>query len=238
MTHVYSAHALQGTKQWEEYVAYPYDDKVPPRRVNGKRAYVEWTGGPVRGTITIGYGHTDAAGPAAPGKPKIVPGMYLTEPEAAELLARDMAPCGRAVDEDVKVPLTQGQYDCLDDFTFNCGRGNLRHLLQQLDVFSAPAEFVVAHQRPEGSAAEYSELLFIDLLEEGALIEIQRALQIPEKIPLGNIQQLDLEHVAGFALVHQVPDSAPSGLQLLEGGIMQNLVQLQRHQPVNLGDAR
>jgi hypothetical protein len=46
------------TKPWEEFVGYPYDDKVPKRLHPGetRRRYPEWTGGPVRGTITIGFG--------------------------------------------------------------------------------------------------------------------------------------------------------------------------------------
>src|ERR1035441_3207487 len=119
-----------------------------------------------------------------------------------------------------------------------CRGRNLRHLFKQFDVFSAAAELIVAHQRPERSAAEDAKFLFIDLLEEGALIELQRTLQIPEKVPLGDVQQLDLQHVAGFALQDQMPDSGPRGFQLLEGGIVQNLVQLQRDQAVNLGNAR
>jgi GH24 family phage-related lysozyme (muramidase) len=131
------------TKPWEEYVGYPYDDKVPKRRgADGKKRYPEWTGGPVRGTITIGYGHTNAA-----GSPHIVPGMRMTEAEASQVLADDMEPCCQAVDRLVKVPLTQHQFDALSDAVFNFGAGTLRKstLLKKLNAGNydaVPAELM------------------------------------------------------------------------------------------------
>ena len=44
-------------KGFETCVCYVYDDLRPPKK--GK--YAEWDGGPVIGTLTVGYGHTDAA---------------------------------------------------------------------------------------------------------------------------------------------------------------------------------
>ena len=57
-------------------------------------------------------------------------------------------------------------------------RRNLRDLLQQFDVLRMLAEIVVADQRAERSAAEDAELFFVDLLEERALVELGRALQV------------------------------------------------------------
>ncbi len=109
------------TKPWEEFVGYPYDDKVPKRRnAQGRLAYPVWNGGPRRGTITVGFGHTDAAGPGLDFGPKIVPGMTLSEAEACELLLRDMAPCERQVRGWLKVPVTQHEYEGLVDTDFNC----------------------------------------------------------------------------------------------------------------------
>ena len=56
--------------------------------------------------------------------------------------------------------------------------GDVRDLLQQLDIFRVLAEFVVADQRAEGRAAEDAVLFFVDLLEQSALIELRRALQV------------------------------------------------------------
>ena len=110
--------------------------------------------------------------------------------------------------------------------------------LQQLDVFRAAAELVIADQRGERSAAEDAELFFVDFLEQGALVELRRPLQILEQVFLGDVQHLDLQHVAGFALIDQVLDAAPGAFQLLEGRIVQDFVQLQGDQPVDLRNAR
>ncbi len=132
------------TKPWEEFVAYPYDDKVPKQRgADGKRRYPEYKGGPVRGTITQGYGHTDAAG----GPKIVVGGEHWTEQYAAEVLAADMRPCCAAVDRLITVPLTQHQYDALVDFVFNAGAGTLqkstlRKRLNAGDYDCVPAELM------------------------------------------------------------------------------------------------
>ncbi|VIO73908.1 lysozyme [Bradyrhizobium ivorense] len=99
------------TEPWEEFVGYVYDDKLPKR--HGR--YVEWDGGAVRGTLTIGFGHTDAA-----GGPKIVQGQRITREEAGELLTRDIAPCVAAVNRLLRVEVTQHQFDAVVDTYFNC----------------------------------------------------------------------------------------------------------------------
>src|ERR1017187_1929381 len=117
-------------------------------------------------------------------------------------------------------------------------RSYLRNLLQQLNILSAAPEFIVADKCPEWSATENSEFLFVNLLEERALIEFKRTLQIPQQISLRDVQQLDLEHFAGFAVDDQVSDAGPCGFQLLERGVMKDLVQLQRDQSVDIRNAR
>ena len=67
------------------------------------------------GVWTIGYGHTGA---------DVLPCHGITEPEAEALLLSDMQEAVACVNGAVKVPLTQGQFDALSDFCFNCGRGN------------------------------------------------------------------------------------------------------------------
>ena len=110
-------------EKWEELVLYVYDDKVPKRRINGIRQCPEWEGGEVIGTLTIGYGHTDAA-----GYPRIKQGMRITKEQADEILDNDLEPCEADVRRIVKVPLTQHQFDAQVSFTFNCGTGNLKKL--------------------------------------------------------------------------------------------------------------
>lgn len=112
-------------KQFEGFVPYVYDDLRAP--VNGK--YREWKGEAVKGTLTIGIGHTAAA--RHPMKPTL--GLRVSEEQALEILDVDLDECEDDVRRMVKVPLTQGQFDALVSFTFNCGAGNLKKLIVPLN---------------------------------------------------------------------------------------------------------
>ena len=88
------------------------------------------------GVWTIGYGHTGTA----------KPGQKISEAQAEQLLRKDVGWAEDAVRKNVKVPLTQGQFDSLVSFTFNLGAGALGKstLLQKLnagDYAGAQAEF-------------------------------------------------------------------------------------------------
>lgn len=112
----YSAAARQRvTEPWEECVLFVYDDKVPKQKIGGRWQYPEWDGGPVKGTLTVGFGHTDAAGGL-----QITQGLRITRAQADALLSADLAPCERAVNRLLKVDVTQHQFDCLADTWFNC----------------------------------------------------------------------------------------------------------------------
>ena len=128
MTQTISQDGLDLIEKWEECVLFVYDDKVPKRRIGGHLQYPEWNGWKPRGTLTIGFGHTDAA-----GAPKVERGLRIEREEANEILRADLAPCQQNVRRCVKVPLTQHQFDALVSFTFNCGAGNLRKLIVSLN---------------------------------------------------------------------------------------------------------
>ena len=70
----------------------------------------------VQGTLTIGYGHTTAAGP-----PRVYVGMTITEAQADAILSADLASVEIEVSHLVKVPLNQNQFDGLVSFQFNTG---------------------------------------------------------------------------------------------------------------------
>jgi len=72
------------------------------------------------GILTIGYGHTSAA-----GAPEVTEGMTITQEEANRILATDMVKFEKDVESLVKVELTQHQFDVLVDFCYNAGKGNL-----------------------------------------------------------------------------------------------------------------
>ena len=78
------------------------------------------------GVWTIGYGHTGTA----------KPGQKITEAQAEQLLRQDVGWAQDAVRKNVKVPLTQGQFDALVSFTFNLGAGALGRstLLKKLNA--------------------------------------------------------------------------------------------------------
>ena len=73
------------------------------------------------GVTTIGYGHTK----------KIVP--FISKDKASLLLEKDLEEARKIVLREVKVPLSDGQVACLTTFTFNCGIGNLRKLINGPD---------------------------------------------------------------------------------------------------------
>jgi uncharacterized protein (TIGR02594 family) len=88
------------------------------------------------GVWTIGYGHTGG----------VRPGDRITQAQAEQYLRGDVKWAEQAVRDNVKVPLTQGQFDALVSFTFNLGAGALQKstLLKKLnagDYAGAQAEF-------------------------------------------------------------------------------------------------
>lgn len=89
---------------------------------NGVKFIAQWEGlylntyKDVAGVLTIGYGHTSAA-----GAPKVVEGMTITKDQAESILANDLGKVEDDVNRLVKVKLTQNQFDALVSFHFNTG---------------------------------------------------------------------------------------------------------------------
>jgi len=77
------------------------------------------------GVWTIGYGHTKG----------VKQGQTCTQQQADAWLAEDVASAVSAVNSMVRVPLTQGQFDALVDFAYNCGNEALQYstLLRKLN---------------------------------------------------------------------------------------------------------
>lgn len=89
------------------------------------------------GVWTVGYGHTS----------QVLPGQTITEAEADRFLQQDLAVCEQTVNQRVRVPLTQQQFDALVSFVFNLGSGSFSRsaLLQKLnsqDYTGAGNEFL------------------------------------------------------------------------------------------------
>jgi lysozyme len=101
------------------------------------------------GVLTIGTGHTSAA-----GAPAVTQGMKITPAQSDDILARDLAAVEAQVNAAVKVPLTQNQFDALVSFVFNIGGGAFRGstLLRKLnsqDYKGAAEQFLVWIKQPE-----------------------------------------------------------------------------------------
>ena len=82
----------------------------------------------IAGVWTIGYGHTETAGP----------NQKISEREAEALLRRDLKPRERAVDQLTNVPINQNEFDALVSFVYNVGidayrRSTARRLLNRGD---------------------------------------------------------------------------------------------------------
>jgi len=106
-TDMISPKGIAFIKEWEGVILQAYDD-VDDRVVKpGERVF---------GTLSIGVGHTNAAGP-----PKVYVGMMITEEESDAILASDLRSVELQIDHLVKVPLNQNQRDCLISFEFNTG---------------------------------------------------------------------------------------------------------------------
>lgn len=73
------------------------------------------------GVLTIGYGHTSAA-----GKPEVKSGMKITKEQGEEILRRDVEKFSAGVKAVVKVSLTDNQFGALVSFSYNVGLGNFR----------------------------------------------------------------------------------------------------------------
>ncbi|HFO2534971.1 TPA: lysozyme [Yersinia enterocolitica] len=69
-----------------------------------------------RGIPTVGVGHTGLVD----GKPVSV-GMVISKDKSSELLRSDLQWTEKAIATNVKVPLTQNQYDALCSLIFNIG---------------------------------------------------------------------------------------------------------------------
>ena len=114
-------------KRVEGFSATPYDD-------NGSKP---------GGTWTIGYGTiVDANG--NPVTPQTAP---ITEPQAVDLLVRDMDGAGEAVARRVKVALLVREAAALISWTYNLGEGALKSSTLLTDVNAGDKAAVPAQMR-------------------------------------------------------------------------------------------
>lgn len=94
---------------------------------------------PTEQYYTIGYGHYG---------PDVKANQTITEAEAVKLLKSDLAYFVKGVNSQLKVKVTQAQFDVLVSFAYNCGLGGLEkskipEYLNQKKLFKACAQFPV-----------------------------------------------------------------------------------------------
>ena len=108
------------------------------------------------------------------------------------------------------------------------GAGNLAQVAQQLHVCRKMAEMIVADQAAERFAAELTELILVDLLEQRALVppRVRIKPKIPVQLVLRDVHDPDLEIGVGLRVEDQIVQAAPCALDLLELLRMQNFVHL------------
>jgi hypothetical protein len=117
-------------------------------------------------------------------------------------------------------------------------RRDLGQLAQQLHILGTVIEVVVAHQTSERFSSQGSVFLFVEFLEQRALVPrgALEALQGLVQILLADVEHPDLQHVVGLAVAHQVVQAAPRAFQLLEIRVVHNRVDLRSQLLVDLGD--
>ena len=103
---------LELIKSFEGCRLVAYDDLQPNKTITHISQ--------VKGTLTIGYGHT--AG--------VTVGMVISQAQAENMLKSDMAKYEKYVTDNVKITLNDNQFSALVSFCYNCGVGNLRTLVR------------------------------------------------------------------------------------------------------------
>ena len=103
---------LELIKSFEGCRLVAYDDLQPNKRITDKSQ--------VKGTLTIGYGHTVG----------VTVGMVINQAQADNMLKSDMKKYEKYVTDNVSINLNENQFSALVSFCYNCGVGNLRTLVK------------------------------------------------------------------------------------------------------------
>jgi len=178
------------------------------------------------GIWTIGYGHTGR---------DVIPKMRITEPQAEELLRKDMSWALATVSETVKVTLTDEQHAAITSLIFNIGMGAWRNstVLRRLNAgdYSGAAEAIPMWNKiTVGGQKVVSKGLAIRRERERALFMTSEIGTDTEAASRGNVAggeikpqvQSKTQWLAGggiltsvLAVWGQVKDSAPEIVELV-----------------------
>ena len=132
-----------------------YDDLQPNKTITSMSQ--------VKGTLTIGYGHT--AG--------VTVGQVITQAQADNMLKSDMKKYEKYVTDNVKIPLNENQFSALVSFCYNCGVGNLRTLVRNRTTAQI-ADAIILYNKASGKVLmglvrrrEAERKLFLKPVESG-----------------------------------------------------------------------
>lgn len=122
---------LELIKSFEGCRLVAYDDLQPNKTITHISQ--------VKGTLTIGYGHT--AG--------VTVGQVINQTQADNMLKSDMAKYEKYVTDNVKITLNENQFSALVSFCYNCGVGNLRTLVRNRTAEQI-AEAILLYNKASG----------------------------------------------------------------------------------------
>lgn len=123
--HVLSAHGIELIKRWEGFKAQLYNDPA--------------------GHCTVGYGTLVHLGNCDGRESEKPYAGGVTEEQATQLLLQEAAQFEKTINEQVKAPLNQNQFDALVSFVYNIGseafkKSTLLKKLNQSDYAAVPVE--------------------------------------------------------------------------------------------------
>lgn len=122
---------LELIKSFEGCKLVAYDDLQPNKTITSLSQ--------VKGTLTIGYGHTVG----------VTVGQVITKEQAENMLKSDLKKYEKYVTDNVKLELTENQFSALVSFTYNCGVGNLRTLVKGRTALQI-AEAMLLYNKAKG----------------------------------------------------------------------------------------
>src|SRR6185436_20033999 len=102
-------------------------------------------------------------------------------------------------------------------------RRDRRHPVEQLHVVLVRTELEVADDQSTGPATERAVLLFVDLPENGRLVDVRRLHKIPEELGLRHVQHANAKRRTRFYLVDEELQAAPGGFELAKPVGVQDL---------------
>jgi len=172
------------------------------------------------GVLTIGYGHTSAAGP-----PHVFRGQTITEAQCDAILAADLAAVERNVERCIRVPMTQAQFDALVSFDFNTGSLAKSSIDDKINAGHAAAAMSTLLQYDHAAGHQMNGLTRRRRAERLMFLgQVQQAMKLAGahaktglSMPQAPTRAPEISSHAGSPRVAAGNDPTPSGISGIEG---------------------